>query len=45
MDISLFEIISFFWIAAILWIGVEYFIYRHHKHQRRRSMIDAYRHE
>ncbi len=45
MNISLFEIISFFWIAAMLWIGVEYFIYRHSKHQKRRAMIDAYRHE
>jgi hypothetical protein len=40
MNISLFEIVSFFWVAAIIWIGVEYFIYRHTKHQKRSMRSD-----
>ena len=40
MNISLFEIVSFFWVAAMIWIGVEYFIYRHTKHHNRSGMGD-----
>ncbi|MCX7677833.1 MAG: hypothetical protein N2316_01300 [Spirochaetes bacterium] len=45
MNINFFDIVTIFWIAALVWVSVEYFIYRHVKHQKHKSMRDAYKNE
>jgi len=45
MTISILEIFTIFWIAALLWVAVEYFMYRVNRHQRDRTMPDIYKHD
>ncbi len=45
MNISILEIFSIFWIAALLWAAVEYFMYRVSKNQRDRAMLDNFKQE
>ncbi|HPA73219.1 MAG: hypothetical protein KBA61_01375 [Spirochaetes bacterium] len=45
MNISILEIFTVFWIAALLWVAVEYFMYRFSRQHRDRTMTDQFRHE
>lgn len=45
MNISILEIFTVFWIAALLWVAIEYFMYRHSRQARERIMPDHFRHD
>ena len=45
MNISILEIFTVFWIAALLWVAVEYFMYRHSRQARERTVLDQFKHE
>lgn len=38
MNTSILEIFTVFWLAAFLWLAVEYFMYRNAKQQRNRTI-------